>query len=49
MYIYVDMVPCVAFSEKYLATASYDETVNLINFHTGENVHIFKKIHSGNI
>lgn len=46
-YIYIGAVYCIAFSDdgKYMATASHDETVNLIDIISGIILHKFDKIH----
>ncbi len=47
--IYLDVITCVGFSDKYLATGSWDKTVNLIDIQSKTIYHKFEKIHNGNI
>ncbi len=51
MYIYIDGIESVAFSpdSQYLATASRDEKVNLIDIKSKTIYHKFANIHTGNI
>ena len=50
IYFYLDGILSVASSPdgKYLATSSYDKSVNLINVEERRVIHRFDSIHTGN-